>query len=323
MDIKVFTKAQELPETWDKAVENSPFIKRKYLKLLEETNPCEAKYYLVLSEKPYGFVAYKLKLNIFTYSKYNLKLSITIIGVPASVSAQGYSCDDEEVLMEVLSSIKGIKLILNSDHSLRKLKRAHTLPDCFMKVCWGTMQEYLDSLKNQYRYRYKKIINHGRNLKIRSLGKDESFSEELYKLYENVYLKSNFKLEKLPIDFFRNNGSNTTMFALEGKPVGFIQTFKEEDTFYFLFGGIDYEVNQQNALYFNMLNHIISQGIESGARYIKMGQTAEDAKLRLGCNLEEKYLYLHSSNRVINYLIQYLVPFFGYKYKFPHFHVFK
>lgn len=324
MNIKVFNKVEEIPNYWDEAVEKSPFLKKKYLKLLETTNPCGAQYYLVANEdkKQYCFVTYKLKLNMFTYSKFKLDIPITIIGIPASVSAPGYCCEKEEVFLKVLKSIKGIKVVLNSNDKFKELKRGYTLPDCIMELPWNSFQSYLEAMKPSHRYRYNKVRKHGKSLDIRKLEKHERFTEELYKLYENVYNKSSFKLEKLPIEFFRENGADTTVFTLEGKSVGFVQTFKEEETFYFLFGGIDYSINKNHSLYFNMLYHIIARAIESGAKSIKMGQTAEDAKLRLGCTLEEKYLYIHSANKFFNKLIQYLVPLLSYKYNFKKYHVF-
>ncbi|WP_291570122.1 GNAT family N-acetyltransferase [Clostridium sp. UBA4548] len=324
MNIKVFDEVEEVPNCWDEAVEKSPLLKRKYLKLLEKTNPCGAKYYFVTDEdeNKYCFVTYKLKLNMFTYSKLKLDIPITIIGVPASVSASGYCCEKEAIFLKVLKSIKGIKVVLNSNDKFKELKRGYTLPDCIMELPWNSFQSYLEAMKPSHRYRYNKIRKHGKLLDIRELEKQERFTGELYKLYENVYNKSSFKLEKLPIEFFRENSADTTVFTLEGKTVGFVQTFKEEETFYFLFGGIDYSVNKKHSLYFNMLYHIIARAIECGAKSIKMGQTAEDAKLRLGCIIEEKYLYIHSSNRALNKIIQYLVPFLSYKYNFKKYHVF-
>ncbi|EQB86982.1 hypothetical protein J2Z44_001899 [Clostridium punense] len=325
MDIKIFNSVELIDEEWECMVENHPFLKRKYLRLLEETNPCEAKYYLVTGEegRKYCFVSYKLKLNVFTYSKLKLEIPVTVIGIPASVSAPGYFCDDEKVILKVLEAIKGMKIILNSSDKLHSLKRGQTLPDCIMNLPWVNFGEYLKSMKGTHRYRYNKVKKQGKILRVETLEYNEEFSEELYRLYENVYFKSNFKLEKLPIHFFKKNGADTTVFSLGEKPVGFVQTFKEEDVFYFLFGGINYDLNKEHSLYFNMLYHIISMAIKSGAKQVKMGQTAEDAKLRLGCRLEEKYLYVHSSSRLLNRVIQHVVPLFSYRYNLENYHVFK
>ena len=56
---------------------------------------------------------------------------------------------------------------------------------------------------------------------------------------------------------------------------------------------------------------------------IEFGQTAEESKLKIGCREVEKYLYVHHSNYIINYIIQELVSFVSYRpYKRSH-HVFK
>jgi len=72
-----------------------------------------------------------------------------------------------------------------------------------------------------------------------------------------------------------------------------------------------------------MLLKIVETGIDKKIGVIEFGQTAEESKLKIGCVEVPRFLYVHHSNPVLNWVIQALLPLFSYKpYQIKH-HVFK
>jgi hypothetical protein len=149
------------------------------------------------------------------------------------------------------------------------------------------------------------------------------FDNRLYGLYTAVYDKSEYKLEKLTIDFFREFPSTIIAFYLGTEPVAFVQLAENSGELVFLFGGMDYSLNSKHDLYTNMLLAIVKYGIDRGFKTIEMGQTAEDTKMKLGGRSYTKSMYVNHSNGLINTLVNKAIGFLSYKQKNLSFNVFK
>ncbi len=65
----------------------------------------------------------------------------------------------------------------------------------------GDLDEYLKRMRSPYRYRLKKALEKHRLYRVRKIAQEE-FSPELYKLYLDVYQRSEAPLECLPFEFF-------------------------------------------------------------------------------------------------------------------------
>ena len=91
----------------------------------------------------------------------------------------------------------------------------------------------------------------------------------------------------------------------------------------FEFVGVDYKYNDIYDTYHRMLLEIMKYGINNGFRTIDYGQTADEAKLKLGCKYEMLYAYLHHSNKFINLIYRLLVNIITFKPLEEKFNVFK
>ena len=306
--IKIYKKASDLPDTWRYIFIDNGYISKENLTILESCNPCNQRYVIINDRS--AFVVYQLKLNILSYSSMRFDLKVNIIGLPCSVSKRGYHIEEEDLkeLEDFIIKEKSSYIILNSDHSFlsRKFIVGETLPTCRLQVLWDTFQCYLQSLRSHYRYRINKAIKKGQDLTIKKLEDNCSFDDALYALYEQVYEKSEYKLEKLGIDFFRKLDTDIYVFYVEGKAAAFVQLYGKEKELTFVFGGLDYALNSKYDLYMNMLVFILRLGIENKYSFIEMGQTAEDAKMKLGCKQYKKYMHIYHSNSFIRMLIRLL-----------------
>lgn len=131
-----------------------------------------------------------------------------IIGIPCSVSCSGIfgKSDGVRALSEyIFTKEKGFVLMLNRSEKPEQKKYAagKTLPTIVLDNRFLDWEEYIASLTASYRRRLKKLMTDPPALKFSTVP-SASFSEPMYRLYENVYEKSNAKLEKLTIDFFKN-----------------------------------------------------------------------------------------------------------------------
>ncbi len=323
--INIFEKASDLPELWDSLLSEIPYITKEYLTLLEGSNPCGQRYVLINNRS--AFIIYTLKLNVFSYAKMHFDLTVNIIGIPCSVSKAGYKIEESDVceLVHYIKREKKACIILNADHSFfnRCFIRGETLPTCRLRIGWGTFDDYMKSLRSHYRYRLNRALKKGENIKIKKLEDNSQFDEEMYALYESVYEKSNYKLEKLSIDFFRKIPARIYIFYTAEKPIAFVQLSSHEKELFFVFGGMDYELNPIYDLYMNMLIFIVKYGIENRYAVIDMGQTAEDAKMKIGCGQQTKYMHVYHPSLVIRFLIRLFSKNLSYQPLTLKFNVFK
>lgn len=321
MSIIIKYATADIPDDWDKLAGGNLFLLRNSLDVIEKANPCDQKYYLFYSnigELDSIVVTYRLKINVFTYGALDLKIPVTIVGIPASVSSQGFAIgkDTQKLVQNHFEALRGGKLILNvqEGYNFSGFAKGQTLPSHLLELRWKSFDEYLDSLRSHYRYRFKKAIAKRSTLSI-SKRDSSQFDESLYKLYLNVYNKSQYKLERLSIGFFKSFPSEIVRFEAEGKTIGFVQLAKHNNILVFLFGGMDYDEITKYDLYYNMLLKIIEIGIDEGCSAIEFGQTAEDTKQKLGGKKVPKDMFVSHSNSLLRWIISKNIGSLSYKSK--------
>ncbi|MCP4699293.1 MAG: hypothetical protein GY862_20960 [Gammaproteobacteria bacterium] len=94
-----FSTAHDLPSSWDKGCQDNPLLCRSRLRILEQVNPCGQRYYLLENRDSTSlFLTYQHRLDILTYGKGSLRLPVTIIGLPCSVSWPGIHIQQQDVM---------------------------------------------------------------------------------------------------------------------------------------------------------------------------------------------------------------------------------
>lgn len=309
----VYKTVNELPPAWDDMVRDNIFLNRSSLINLAILNFFHQNYHID-EENQIAFIEYKMKFSLTNFLKFfSLKIPINIIGLPITVSKCGYLAKDETALMKMVQYIKGLsglQVILNAEDQL-DLPKCSMRPEYVMEIKWSSMEGYLTSLRSSYRYRVKKAIKNSSGILIEELKNNICFDQEMYGLYEEVYNSSKAKLEKLDIKFFKNYPSKIFKFIFEEKTIAFIQLVENQDELILLSSGFKYELNKKNDLYMNMLLKIIEYGIDNGYKYINFGQNFEETKLRLGAQQHKKYMYVHHSNPLINFIIDTFISDFS------------
>ncbi len=277
----------------------------------------------VTINKKYKLIEYDIKLNLLTFCNLYLPLKITIIGFPISICEKGYDGDLNDITKD-LRKRKGIFLFLNDDtcYEQQPYRSGRTLPNCIFYNNFKKFDEYLSSLRSQYRRRINIALNKGKKLKITKI-KNENFTDEIHNLYLNVLKNSKYPLETLDKGFFQDFESEIYVFYKENKPVAFVQLKEINETLNFIFGGMDYQYRDEYDLYYNMLLFILKTGIERQCKIINFGQTAEQSKMRIGCTLQSKYMHIYSSNKIMDYILIKLIRYLEYKETKQNLRVFK
>jgi hypothetical protein len=199
-----------------------------------------------------------------------------------------------------------------------------TLPSIVLENTFSSFEDYIHSINASYRRRHRIIAGKFKNIHIKT-GPCSAFSKEMYDQYLAVLKRSKGKLETLSPEFFKNLPDNFQLshFYDSKKLIGWDITIKDENTFYYFLGGIDYALNSSYNTYFNILFHILKQGIESGATWIDFGQTAEIPKMRLGGKVAEKFMLARHSNTFLRKLLIAGRTLLEYSTSFPNAHVLK
>lgn len=326
--INKYYSINDVPSTWDDIVGDNIYMKKAFLKFMEEIDQCSQTYYVITKDNKIDtiFMTYtRPSYNLGMFTKHNIVLKMTLIYVPLSVTRPGIiynECLNEA--LDVIKKIKGPKMLLNlNDMIIPKFAKGITCPKCILQIKWDSFEGYLNSLRSNYRYRYLKAMKKAKDLSITYLNDNHEFNNEMYECYLEVYNKSRIKVEKLPIAFFK--GPFFKIFVLKKDDIilGFGQMLDNYPELIFEFVGINYQYNNLYDTYQRILLEILKYGIDNHYQTIDFGQTADEAKLKLGSKYTMLYAYLHHSNAIINSFNCMMAKQLSYKPNMMKYHIFK
>ena len=320
--------AKDLPKEWDTLCKNNIYMSRSFMKFMEKVNYCNQSYHLFYKNKKlYScFMMFERKFNLFIFTKYKINVPMKFIYLPLSVSHPSIIWDkDKKEVTKVLHSMKGIKIIINVDkEELKGFAKGHYLPICILENKWDTWDEYINSMRASYRRRINLALEKGKSIEYELLKNNKDFKDEWYDLYEQVFYHSEYSLEKLTADFFRNDISKTILLKINNKVEAFVQLIEDRnnDMLIFEFCGYNYEIAHNYDIYYNMLATITRYAIDNKFKYVQFGQTAYDAKMKFGAKMYYNYYLLSHSNKLLNNLIKKYNSFLQYKVVDYNFNVF-
>ncbi len=136
-------------------------------------------------------------------------------------------------------------------------------------------------------------------------GVSELFTDEIYQLYENVLDRASLRFEKVPLSFFQElarefpEESRFAFIRQADQIVGFTCGLGTGHHHALLYCGIDYERNDEAAIYFNTLYRGLAAAIETGAQTINVGQSADEFKRRLGCKSAPLFIFTKPMSPVL------------------------
>lgn len=329
--MEIYSQASELPSEWDDICQGNYALQQEFLVFMEKANPYPKQYYVFRSRDgriDSVFMTFKKpKHNIAMLAKGSLYVDITFIYVPLSVANAGIVLGRETgpEVEKAIRSIKGCKVMLNLKRKdlFGSFAVGRTCSNILLDIRWTSFTQYLDSQRSGYRHRCVKALRRSAELEFSLLEDNRLFDDRMYGLYEQIFNHSRIQVEKLDKAFFQNGGSRIITARKDGWPVAFIQLIENGEELVFAFIGLDYRYNKQHDLYMAMLLKMVEYAIMNGFRRIDLGQTADEAKLKLGGRYEHLYAYLHHSNPLLNLLLKAGVGRLAFKPVAEKFNVFK
>ncbi|MDY0165517.1 MAG: GNAT family N-acetyltransferase [Thermoguttaceae bacterium] len=182
--------------------------------------------------------------------------------------------------------------------------RADSLPMCYFDARFGDFDAYQKALKWNGRHNIRRSQRKFRKARLRIArmhgdeGFDRLYTDEVHRLYEAIHDHAQFKLERLPAEFFREIARQfgrdaRFSVAYQGeRVVAFLCSLADKQQFCLLFMGMDYAVNRECDLYFNLMYDGLDCGLRSGAARISFGQNSYTFKARLGCREEPRVFFI-------------------------------
>jgi hypothetical protein len=183
-------------------------------------------------------------------------------------------------------------------------ERVDSLPMNYFPTRFRDFDHFLAAVRSRYRnqikHSQKKFQQSGLRV-VHARGAehlDRLFTEDVYRLYLNVLERAEVKLECLPAEFFRELARQFpqeiafTLIYQGERVVAFVCGLFHGDEYLNLFCGVDYRLNEEADLYFNLMFHDTDFALRSGVRSLHVGQTADDFKSRMGCYTRPRYFYV-------------------------------
>jgi predicted N-acyltransferase len=185
----------------------------------------------------------------------------------------------------------------------RGYRRFDTPPMNYFECTFGSFEAYCAALKSHYRKKIKlsmrKLERAGGRIRILTEPLEilATYSSDVHRLYLAVVHKASLKLEILPLEFFQElvkrfpDRVELALVERDSNILAFGWTLRTECSYHPLFLGIDYRLNRELDLYFNLMYAVLDAGMRTGLPHIHVGQTADAFKAKLGCRTQPRYVF--------------------------------
>lgn len=194
----------------------------------------------------------------------------------------------------------------------RGYAKIHNLPKAEIKIKWKSFDEYLNSMRSNYRCKIVKGMDKcaKANISIRTQKNFLDNSRDLKRLYDNVSRQAKeIKREQVSEIFFQNldkylGEKSVILSAMKGdRLIGFMLVLFNNKELISALIGLDYDYNREYCVYFNLFYETIKLAIETGMDNIDMGITTLDPKKDMGSGIVVLNMYMKHSNPLLNKII--------------------
>jgi hypothetical protein len=192
-----------------------------------------------------------------------------------------------------------------------KVNRAYTAFDndvsmqMQIPLAWQSFGDYEKALTKKYAKRLRTTQKSFASVEIKELTLKEIIAQkkEIFELYLQVVNHQSITFGKLNEDYFpefkKALGEELLVYGFyyEGKMIAFSSAILQHGHYDMNYIGFDYGLNQQLAIYFNMLFFFVKDAIERKCNALILGRTALEAKAILGAKPVPVMGYYSVKNR--------------------------
>lgn len=178
--------------------------------------------------------------------------------------------------------------------------QTYSLPTIRVNTDYRSFDEYLkqNMTKNGRKHARKAFRKAEGRIEIKVVRDFADLIPMVYPLFRATFLKAKFKLEELPPAFFVESELSTrpeselVICRRRGEIIGALLSFFSETQQLNKRIGIDYNYPDTGLIY-NLLNYQgLIQAIERGIGTVDLGQSTYQAKIRMGGELTDQYLFI-------------------------------
>jgi predicted N-acyltransferase len=181
---------------------------------------------------------------------------------------------------------------------------------------WKIFEDYLFSMVTKFRTKAKAAFKKSANLRVADFQVQDILENKksIEKLYNSVVEKSAFTFGALNGDafvFLKENLKDNFIiqgYFLKDELVGFSSAFIFNDIVDANYVGINYNLNQEHAIYQRMLYDYLELAINTKCKELRFGRTAEEIKSTVGAEPVNMKLYIRHQSNIKNSLLK---PVFG------------
>ena len=197
-------------------------------------------------------------------------------------------------------------------------------PMYFFRPLFQDLQGYCAALKSHYRKQIRRSLRklERSGVEVRVLADPEAilnvYTPEVHELYHQMRDRADVKFESLTVDYLRELASrlgshvNLIAFSIGSRVIAFGWCIRTKSAYYMLYAGLDYALNDELDLYFNLHYAALDSALRSRVSAIELGATGDAFKARLGCYSQPSYIFAKGLTPVMS-----LVSRHGAKILFP------
>lgn len=189
------------------------------------------------------------------------------------------------VLVQNFTSREGVVAEQLRDHGLTPVPIP---PTAVVDITHASFEEYLGSMRAQYRRRANKTFARTRGLDIEQLRDFSGLADELARLWHAIYERATeVRREVLTPAFFRQAAEIEETSVLlarraDGSLAAFALLLDDGDMLSFMQCGFEEAAGREEGAYFRLLYEIVRLGIERRFRLVDLGITTLAPKLDVG-----------------------------------------
>lgn len=180
---------------------------------------------------------------------------------------------------------------------------------------WKNLNDYLNAMVTKFRTKAKTALRKSEELIVVDIDKEkmEIYKEKIQELYLQVLDKSSFQFGALNAESFLNLKQNlgndfiVRGYFLDSELVGFSSSFLFNSILDANYVGINYELNQEYAIYQRMLYDYIELAITRNCGELRFGRTAEEIKSSVGATPVPMKLFIRHRNPIANRILRAIV----------------
>jgi len=185
-------------------------------------------------------------------------------------------------------------------------------PAYILRRVFPDLAEYRAALRARYRHHLDDSIRrlastHHHVEHLHGAAIAAIYTDEMHALYEAGYRKAEYRLEKVPPAFFRDlaesfgdAASMTLIRDAQGHIDGWCFALTLAGVCHALYGGAEEQPTFDAEIYFNVFYAELERAFRANVSSIRLGQTSDVFKTRLGCAAEPLCVYVKAVNPLIH-----------------------